>query len=115
MKFRDKYKLYRSIMKQKPYDIAVCREDCNRPAFGAKGTIDSVNYNVDNFNIRVYCENYLNKTGIIRNILSSLYYVDLPWSCYAFICDKSKNYFIHAEFNGLLAKRLLNHGKKYSK
>ena len=92
MKFLDKYKLYRSIMKQKPVDLSFGKH-FHKIALPYKST-EYVHYKTNDYNIYTGC------------------WIDLPVSYRAIITNK---YGIFVEFNHLFAKRLFNHGKKYSK
>ena len=90
MKILEKYKLYKSVMKQKPQSVIV---------YGDYIIYDTGDYKVDTF--------YIKKSDLIyKPILARTWY-------YADIHINGTNN--NTEFGSFFAKRLFEHGKKYSK
>lgn len=110
MKFLEKYKIYRKILKQIPYDIEVSSEQCTDCANNLSFMYDDITYKVKDYKIKIYCDNYV----MTQNTFKILRLNEWPvqYRAYVYPNPDATTYFC---LYSLMAKRLFNHGKKYSK
>lgn len=92
MKLLDKYKLYRNVIKQKPLCVIV---------YNDKYMI----YDTDSYKIDIYSIKKSDFLYIKPRFFKPIYVAE--------ICEKNKKNIVH--FNGLIAKKLFEYGKKYQK
>ena len=92
MKLLDKYKLYRSVIRQKPYNIIIYQDKY-------------MLYDTDSYKIDIYS---IKKSDFI-------YIKPRFWKTKYFANVREKNKECVIEFDGFIAKKLFEYGKKHQK
>ena len=114
MKFLEKYKLYKTIMNQKPSKVKVSCDKGTDCVSKEPYIRNSVTYKVEDYIISATCEHNFVTSNFIQKLLLMLCWIELPVEYYSLVYKTKDSDFLVFN-NSLLAKRLFEHGKKYSK